>query len=227
MSNNLKDAYIKSYWMYYLKLEKRLERTEEYVAFDEVNNKAYSIEYLALLQAICSEVDVVGKAIACHFDLSFDARRSNIQKWGYEVQTHLSGITETDVSFMRDRMLRPWKEWVLERRTSSDGRAYVAYASGCRSPVWWNAYNRVKHARTTIDDGRVNYHLANQKNVILALAGLFVLHRRMLMSLDSNAYGTMERSRLFSIPGRSDEVRMGAFIDSSGRYALYAEKYDG
>lgn len=222
----LKDSYIESYWTYYLNLERRLQRTEEYVAFDEVNNKTYSIEYLALLQAISGEVDVVGKAIASHFDHSFDSEKANIQKWGYVVQTYLPEITTLDISFRHEKTLQPWKQWTVEQRISKKGSTYYAYANGCGAPTWWNAYNKVKHARTTIDDGRVNYHLANQKNTVLALAGLFALHRLMLAHLDADAYATIKRSELFVIPGRNDEVRTGVFIDSEGRFTLFTDEDD-
>ena len=41
---SFKNLYIKTYWKYFRSLEKRLARTEDYVAFDSVNAKAYSIE---------------------------------------------------------------------------------------------------------------------------------------------------------------------------------------
>ena len=39
-----KELYIKTYWKYYKSLEQRFARTEEFVAFDDVNSKTYSIE---------------------------------------------------------------------------------------------------------------------------------------------------------------------------------------
>lgn len=68
---SFKSVYVKSYWQYYRSLEKRFLKTEEFVAFDKVNSKSYSFEYLTLLQTICSEIDVVAKAVCFHFDNTF------------------------------------------------------------------------------------------------------------------------------------------------------------
>lgn len=223
METSFKDRYVKSYWNYYLSLEKRLIRTEEYVAFDEVNSGTYSIEYLALLQATCSEVDVTAKAIDMHHNPSFAANGAGIKKWGYELQRHLPGITEQKVMFLKERELTPWANWTIEQRTNRRSQLFYTYAEHCGSPTWWNAYNRVKHARTTVCESGVNYHLANQENVINALAALYVLHRLMLISLDEDAYALIDRSKLFSISGRNDEIRVTTFFDSTGRMALAYE----
>ncbi len=57
-------AFIKNFWSYYLELERQFIETRRYVEFSAENNKAYSVEYLKLYQAICSEIDAVGKEIA-------------------------------------------------------------------------------------------------------------------------------------------------------------------
>ena len=57
--------YINAYWKYYIALEKQFMETSRYVEFDYVNNgKAYSMEYMKLFQAVCSEIDIVGKELA-------------------------------------------------------------------------------------------------------------------------------------------------------------------
>ena len=221
MVRSAKDRYVKSYWKYYLSLEKRFARTEEYLSFDTGNDKAFSIEYLALLQSICSEVDVAGKAIVSHFEPELRVGKADIRKWGYFLQRHIPKVVDVQISFLRERDIAPWKDWRLEQRTNKKGNLYYAYADGSSSPEWWRAYNKVKHARTSVDGGTINYKLANQRNVIAALAALYALHRLMLIQLDADAYATMERSRLFSMPGRKDELRTGTFVDSAGRLAFY------
>ena len=61
----------KNYWEYYLELEEQFISTKRYVAFDAANYKSYSLEYLKLLEAVCSEIDIVGKEIAHQIDSSF------------------------------------------------------------------------------------------------------------------------------------------------------------
>lgn len=63
--------FIKSYWNYYLELEEQLNQTKRFVDFDISNYKTFSIEYLKLLQATCSEIDVVAKIIAKNLILHF------------------------------------------------------------------------------------------------------------------------------------------------------------
>ena len=81
------ENFIKSYWEYFIELESQLIETRRFLAFDDTNAKAFSIEYLKLYQAVCSEIDVVGKEIACISNLDFKVdNRTNIQKWGFEIQ---------------------------------------------------------------------------------------------------------------------------------------------
>ena len=61
-------SFIKSYWNYYLELEQQLYDIRKYVDFDRKNNNTFSIEFLKLLQAVCSEIDVVAKVIANYID---------------------------------------------------------------------------------------------------------------------------------------------------------------
>ena len=63
--------FVSSYWNYYLELEEAFKQTQKYVAFDRHNDRTYSVEYLKLIQAVCSEIDVVAKEIAEHFNPNF------------------------------------------------------------------------------------------------------------------------------------------------------------
>lgn len=218
---DIKDIYINTYWEYYLSLEKRMLQTEEYVAFNMKNEMTYSFEYLSLLQTICSEIDVVAKAICYHFDKSFPVKKAKIQQWGYSLQKFLPDITKQTINFRKDINFIPWENWTLEERLNKKERSYFAYAEKCGTPFWWSAYNAVKHARTLIEDGQVNYQKANYKNVIYALGALYVLHRLMMTTIDKEMYNFMEKSKLFSIPGRYDEIRITYFYDSEGRICIH------
>lgn len=78
----------KNYWQYFLELEEQLLSTKRYVSFDHANFKTFSTEYLKLLEAICSEIDIVGKEIAHQIDSDFkiDDDHNSIQKWRYKIQ---------------------------------------------------------------------------------------------------------------------------------------------
>ena len=82
------DRFVRDYWGYYRELEQDFLATRKYVSFDILNFATYSMEYLKLFQAVCSEIDVVGKAMAFAANDSFspDDRQNNIFKWWFEIQ---------------------------------------------------------------------------------------------------------------------------------------------
>ncbi|WP_147271344.1 hypothetical protein [Eggerthella lenta] len=61
----------KNYWEYYRELEDDFLATRKYVSFHEANASTFSLEYLKLFQAVCSEIDVVGKAMAAACNQEF------------------------------------------------------------------------------------------------------------------------------------------------------------
>ena len=73
-------AFIKNYWEYFRELEGEFLQTRKYVEFCKENNATFSIEYLKLYQAVCSEIDVVGKAMAKVANASFkpEDKQNNI-----------------------------------------------------------------------------------------------------------------------------------------------------
>ena len=68
--------FVSSYWNYYLELEEAFKQTQKYVAFDRHNDCTYSVEYLRQIQAVCSEIDVVAKDVAEHFEPGFSKSKS-------------------------------------------------------------------------------------------------------------------------------------------------------
>ena len=132
------NEFIKNYWLYYVELEKQVWATQRFVAFDTKNNATFSMEYIELLQVICSEIDVVGKAIAQHFnaDIILDSK-SNINKWGYEVQNALHDLDRKRVIFYAEYELTPWKKWkyVLNEKN----RPILDKRTNAETPFWWTA----------------------------------------------------------------------------------------
>ncbi len=192
--------FIKNYWQYYIELEKQVIETQRFVAFDSKNNATFSMEYIKLLQVICSEIDVVGKAIGQHFNPSFVVdKKTNINKWGYAVQNALPTIQTTQVIFWAEFKMVPWAKWKYVLKAK--GKYPILDTSvGAQSPFWWNAYNSVKHERTSIGFGkRPNYMRANLKTVSHSLAALYVLEQLMLNTYDKVAIEGIEKSRAFRI----------------------------
>jgi len=170
-------TFVKSYWEYYLELEEQFSKTRKYVSFDIYNKKTYSVEYLKLFQAVCSEIDVVGKEIASNLDPSFVVdKNTNIKKWGYVLQNKLPSILSWEVVFNDEIGICPWENWLYEQSRSKTGALNYRLKDNCKTLSWWTAYNSVKHARTQLsDDGEINYTKANLENLIKSYAALCIL----------------------------------------------------
>ncbi|MCC8088630.1 MAG: hypothetical protein LIO79_05125, partial [Rikenellaceae bacterium] len=172
--------FIKSYWEYYLELEDEFLDTKRFVEFDRSNAKSYSIEYLKLYQAVCSEIDVVGKEIAVAVNPLFKIDKyTDIKKWGYEVQQQFPTLKETVVIFNDMDSVQPFKDWEYEKYTTVDKngkkRTGLRIKDKKETITWWRNYNEIKHRRIGLVEGTKNFQLANQRNLIQALSALFIL----------------------------------------------------
>ncbi|WP_405346548.1 hypothetical protein [Ruminococcus sp.] len=185
MKKNDLSIFIRSYWDYYLELEEQFKRTSRYVAFDSNNKNTYSVEYLKLFQAVCSEIDVVAKEISTKLDSSFKVdRNTNIKKWGYILQNHLPSILTQEVVFNHKEIISPWKHWQYVQYRDKTGSLRYKLKEKTQTPKWWRAYNDVKHARTQLtEDGSINYSKANLGNLISSFAALFILETEYMTSL--------------------------------------------
>lgn len=199
MAENTVNIFIKSYWNYYLELEEQFVATKKFVEFDISNSDTYSVEYLKLFQAVCSEIDVVAKILAEKFDPSFkEIENKNIQKWGYYLQSAYPYLENISAIFNGDYPVIPWQNWKYEKYTDKKGSLRYRLLQGKETPFWWIAYNKVKHERTShFKDGKANYSRANQKNLIYALAALFVLEKSYLESIAEKQEPSYSESKLF------------------------------
>lgn len=167
-----RNEFSKRYWKYYLLLEKEFLNIEQYLAIDEVNFSAFSIEYIKQYQTICSEIDVISKSFCKVIDSRFN---------GKSIPMYCKCILDNNTDFTnrvirlknRNITMTPWKDWSYSMVLQQDGRTKPT----SNNPDWWQKYNKVKHTRTTINSstGLPYYKLANQNNVLSALAGLFQL----------------------------------------------------
>lgn len=191
--------FIKSYWNYYLELEEQLIQTKKFVDFDISNYKTFSMEFLKLLQATCSEIDVVAKVIAETFEPDFsNFSNKNISKWGFIIQKHFKDIQSKKVSFLKDLYITPWQNWLYEQYKDSKGQFRYRLADTAKTPPWWIAYNKVKHERTSYyQKGKTNYCRANLENLIYAMAALYILEMLFIKHLDEDNNVHISKSSLF------------------------------
>lgn len=201
-SNKYKE-YIKNYWRYYKELENELLSVRKYIEFHEDNFNTFSIELLKLYQAVCSEIDVIGNAIAHEIDDSFkpEDKKNNIYKWWYIVQNEPylnrdKAINDVEVALMDEVDIKPWAGFRVERYRDRKGSVRYKTADNKGSPIWWDSYNSVKHSRTFTaesGDGKINYSKANLGNVCNAFAALYILEK-----LYMNAIGTEDDLEAFA-----------------------------
>ena len=200
MSQELFNRFMRSYWDYYLELEDQFLKTKKYVAFDIYNKNTYSIEFLKLMQAVCSEIDVVAKEIASALEPSFKIDNStNIQKWGYVLQNKLPQILSSEVVFNHDIRVTPWTNWIYEQYRDKNNALRYRLKGNAKTPSWWRDYNAAKHRRTEIrGDGYTNFTKANFLNLINCYAALYILENEYVLSLyDSGIIDDRKSSQFF------------------------------
>lgn len=197
--------FIINYWLYYRELEDEFLFTNKYVCLHENNFKTYSIEFLKLYQAICSEIDVIGKAMAVYINDKFkpEDRANNIYKWWYEIQNKYTisssneGSNENEekklnqnTEFFLDTIeITPWKDFEIEVYFDADGHKRFRLKN-CKVPSWWTDHNKVKHNRTSKnmeDTSKLNYCKANLGNVCYALAALYTLEKAYMQKTGTKA----------------------------------------
>ena len=195
--------FLKSYWEYYLELEEQLLETKRFVAFDKMNKKSFSIEYLKLYQAVCSEIDVVGKEIAVSINPDFKIdNRTNVKKWGYEVQQKFK-LKDYVILFDEREQLQPFINWEYEKYTvrmkKGEKRQELRIKDSKESITWWRNYNNIKHRRIGLVEGTNNFQLANQQNLILAFSALFLLETVYIDELKKGETAEFQKSSLFKM----------------------------
>lgn len=235
--SNKFDTFIRDYWKYYLMLEEEFMDTFKYVEFSKDNYKTFSVEYLKLFQVVCSEIDVVGKAMAGEIyglvHKKFVARDANIHKWWFALQNNYQIFEDGDTELLKDKSvkinemyeLKPWRGYVVEQcRTSNknaDGettREYIRLKQNSngklvsKTPSWWIAYNDVKHQRTTLikGDSKTNFSKANLWNLCNAFSALYILEWSYISTIGNSVQITgLDYSELFE--GKPKSARFGSF----------------
>jgi hypothetical protein len=139
-------------WNYFFCLEDDIRQLSRWIELSENNESVYSIELARLLMTASAEADVVAKGLCRALDPR--ARAESINKYRAVILRHFPDFPLAEVMIPRfGKTLRPWDNW----RNSEE------------PPHWWTANNKIKHHRAE------NFHDANLKNVLNAIAGLFVL----------------------------------------------------
>lgn len=202
--SQLFSLFIKNYWRYYLGLEEQFLNTQRYVAFESLNFKTYSSEYLRLLESICSEIDVVGKVIAHHIDSNFKILDPcGIQKWWFIIQDwyHQKQMEPISMLELFDVSFSPWSNYQIESYKDKKNAERLRQCVNNKDKLsWWTAYNKVKHCRALEDPvTKQKYYIrANLENVCNAITALYLLEKAYMQDVGMNQdNGNRRKSELF------------------------------
>lgn len=167
--------YQRQYCAYYHVLESDFIETEKYLSINPDNYAAYSDEFIKLIQAICSEIDVTLKYLCKLIDPTFNG--SKFPDYKKCIISNNPFFSRANVSLVRvhNIMLAPWLMW----GDFTDKEAVEFNFE------WWKMYNKIKHDRTDIHPKtkRPYYKYANQGNTLNALAALYIVISYTLFSL--------------------------------------------
>ena len=228
----------KNYWAYYRELENDFLTLRKYVSICEDNFSTYSIEILKLYQAVCSEIDVIGKAMAKlqNADFKPEDKQNNILKWWLEIQDTFL-VTEPPFSYINHSplpirislreyqcrlldsiTLQPWRGFRTEESNSK--RRIIRNAENSITPGWWSDYNKVKHTRTSLvseETDKTNYSKANLGNLCNAFAALYILEKSVIDSVGTkdDLDRFLDYSRLFVKPSRYTMSEMDELMSTT------------
>lgn len=167
---------LRIYLEQYELLEEDIMKLRKYVELDSKNYSTFSSKLLKIFMQVCSEIDsILGEYIRQN-DLQTDKKYMNFCQKIQAVQQAVYDREEVRLSAERVR--------VSVGKFNGPTIAPFGQLSSKETTNWWHDYNLVKHNRTEKDDnGMWNYQKANLKNVLYAMAGLFII----LQTFFSNA----------------------------------------
>lgn len=206
--------FLEFYWRQYLLLEKEFNSTTKYVAIDDINRLTYSDAYLKLMLQIGSEIDVVAKKVC--FEIVSTGKPNKINQYQSIILNRYPEFSKVAVFVKKNsNLIIPWDCWDKE------------------SPIWWKAYNSIKHNRNDVNkivkcEIKENYKLANQINVLSSLAALYQMEQYLYLSVDHrNGIETpLPGSRLFILKNFIwDKMHFGEdqliYLNDEGDYIIW------
>ena len=138
-------------------LERQLLECMEYLPFIDANKQSISPKFIPIIMDACSLIDSI------FFEMTDNTEKKRMSLKKYSELNEISLKLDNNATLFLTspiKLLQPFKGWTKE------------------PPIWWNAYNNLKHNRLN------NYNYANFTNAVLSLAGL-----HQLMARNNNFFG--------------------------------------
>ena len=162
------ETFERTFWNYYLELEREYLEIERLIPFDKTNYYTFSYKYIDLLWEICSEIDVLFKEYMEIKEYSSELDENgnplfNIKQYEKFIEEKLPSFKNQEITCYNPKFhkkkIYPFSLW-----TTND------------SPKWWGIYNKIKHDKELELYGKKAYKCANQICVLNALGALFQLN---------------------------------------------------
>lgn len=162
------EKFEKTFWNYYLELERNYLEIEHLIPFDEVNYYTFSYKYMGLLGSICSEIDVLFKMYIKLKEYTVDLDQNNepiynIDQYLKFIESQVPNFKSQEITCYNPRFYNekvfPFNTWSISN-----------------PPKWWTVGNKLKHDKEKVIDGKKAYKYANQIFVLNALSALFQLN---------------------------------------------------
>ena len=168
-------------WKQFLLLEKDFLETDEFVTIDKSNFKTFSSRYTYLFLNTCSEIDSIAEEY-CKVVKAPSKVKNILQK--------MTVIVTDDPKIKDQRVSTKYPYEIINFVPFAGFDSESAAGS-------WQDYNLVKHFRADVPEkGIPNYQRAHLKNVMNALAALYILCQNLYKLLGESDL-QLEPSKLF------------------------------
>ena len=186
------NRFIELYWNYYLQLENEVFATEPFCAIDKINDTAYSTKYLQLILSVCGEIDTICKQLCKSFSPDFNIDQVGINDYRDILMQHRPQIADEVLTIEQHayRDIQPWQAWKHHH-----------------NPHWWDVYNKVKHHRDEMWNGKAAFKHANQKAAIESLCALYILIE--YLGVQYFVMNTRKKNVLEMLSVKSERITMG------------------
>lgn len=159
----------------YFSLEKKFLEITKYIPIHHEHYSVFSFEYANMLALIGNTLDSTMRNIV------FDESMDNIKEISKFRKKRNLNITDFEKIFGKALNLQDKSVWnirhIIASKELPNNKIIPIYEKLCpfeewkenNSPVWWQAYNKIKHERFK------NFNQATMINTLKALAGLFLV----------------------------------------------------
>jgi hypothetical protein len=182
----------KQYWPVYRRFESEFCELTFYIALEEDHLSVCSIRIAEMLLKICAECENIGKQLLLEYKFS-GKEAKEFKILGNQIKQYLN------LENLKVQIVWPY---------NSLKDLYIFPLNGWsqKNPDWFNAYNNVKHNRTT----KNGLKSANYKSVLHSLSALYLLNSRLVMKCNTiDEFGSWKGGRMVGMTDLFSSLNQG------------------